>query len=147
MKERPIIFDAESVRAILEGRKTQTRRVIKPQPALYLSGRRSPVWRNAKNTGWFSYANESRHSTVEHRCPYGGPGDGLWVKEAWSKDNQPLCLNYKATSHPSAGFTWAPAEQMPRWASRITPEVTDVRVELDAGSWVWVVDFERVTND
>ena len=154
MRERPILFNADMVRAILDGRKTQTRRVIKPQPTLYLSGRRSPVWRNCKNTGWFSYANESRHSTIEHHCPYGVPGDRLWVRETWAAvwpdlDEVPLeqcTIEYRADlpvgctdwpgrwpaedarGNPDAP-KWRPSIFMFRWASRIDLEVTGVRVE------------------
>lgn len=70
MKERPILFSGEMVRAILEGRKTQTRRVIKPQPD------------NVRNSVFVKSGFETNHG-YEIKCPYGQPGDRLWVRETW----------------------------------------------------------------
>lgn len=135
MKERPILFSGPMVRALLTGTKTQTRRVVKPQPRT-VDG----------VTDWKSV-----------RCPYGQPGDRLWVREAWMPDppcdgtwgytewagcrigkiaavpeqfRNPEFCNYRAT-WPSKdhGLRWTPGIHMPRWASRITLEVTGVRVE------------------
>lgn len=111
-KERPIIFSGPMVRAILDGRKTQTRRIVNPQPCegwmphsycelhlmnggeFVLSGGAPIV------VGW-GVANETGEDG--RVCPYGGPGDRLWVRR--------------------------PKDFMPRWASRLTLEITDVRVE------------------
>src|SRR5688572_17762651 len=99
-RERGILVTAEMVRAILDGRKTMTRRVVKSQQ-------------------WGL------------RCPYGAPG-GLWVKETFYdeiKGNEHF-VAYRATNaHGDGGLKWKPAIFMPRWASRITLEITDVRVE------------------
>ena len=113
MKERPIIFNTEMVKAILEGRKTQTRRVIKPQPSGIIL-----VW--------------------EH-CPYGQVGDRLWVRETWNAghDGQSLPvfkagLSADLTKELEADELWSgwkPSIHMPRWASRITLEITEIRVE------------------
>jgi hypothetical protein len=174
MKERPILFSGPMVAAILDGRKTQTRRIIKPQP-------RTDV------------------------CPYGVPGDRLWVKETWAivcagevqrlpafeyekvntKDLSayldPECdLVYRADVHNDIRG-WRPPRYMPKWASRILLEITGVRVERvqdigeadakaegcmgglpvfshlwdsihkgkegrewEANPWVWVIEFKRV---
>ncbi len=103
--ERPILFGAAMVRAILEGRKTQTRRAMKPQPA---------ELRDIKGQD----------------CPYGRQGERLWVRETFcvDEDDQPVVL-YRATDHESCGQPWRPAIFMPRSASRITLEITAVRVE------------------
>lgn len=121
MKERPIIFGAESVRAILEGRKTQTRRVIKPSWSRCLDLDDDPDDREKARLG----------------CPYGKPGNRLWVRETWgytakwppslAKQQQAL-PTYKA-DQPDGGHSWFSSIHMPRWASRITLEVTEVRVE------------------
>jgi len=119
MTERPIIFSGPMVRAILDGRKTQTRRVVKNSP--------------------------------EGVCPYGKPGERLWVRETWATSKslehcKPSGLASGAPIEYRAGGTnlpsddsmfdwlrdrgrWRPSIHMPRWASRITPNVTSVRVE------------------
>jgi len=113
MTERPILFSGPMVRAILEGRKTQTRRVVKPQPVV------AP--------------------TPDDRCPYGEPGTTLWVRETWASTEQAgfhpsdAGIVYRATDPDWSdyeGWKWKPSIFMPRWASRITLEVTAVRVEL-----------------
>jgi hypothetical protein len=125
MTDRPILFSAEMVRAILKGRKTQTRRVMKPQPSTVDDAGR---WYRMKSGG------ESL-MTSAYPCPYGAPGDTLWVRETWTQ--YPIELNpepcdawYKATSNgPPPPFKWRPSIHMPRWASRITLRITDIRVE------------------
>lgn len=146
-KERPILFSGEMVRAILEGRKTQTRRIIKPQPP-QCDGRWSFIASSTEKgeTGKFRYSwldangtaftSRGRESGVSVRCPYGTVGDRLWVRETFGIDpfgNMPghLELLYRATSKidPDYPVKWKPSIHMPRWASRITLEITDVRVE------------------
>lgn len=145
MKERPILFSAPMVRAVLEGRKTQTRRVIKPQPS---AGVRDSVFVHS--------GLEDGHGR-ELRCPYGAPGDRLWVRETWAVQRFEPCLPHErdwqelhsptiryladgATQRvqgdraTGVGIYHGPVEKsrpsihMPRWASRITLEITDVRV-------------------
>jgi hypothetical protein len=148
-KERPILFSGPMVRAILDGRKTQTRRVIKPQPPQWidelhggqLSGRAPYELENEDNqiVGW---GFQDERGTY-WRVPYGNPGDRLWVREAWAvvphvTDNGPkhrakgdgTGVTWRAdwNANPS-GFKWKPSIHMPRWASRITLEITAVRVE------------------
>jgi hypothetical protein len=135
MKERPILFSGAMVRAILEGRKTQTRRLAKYIPALG----RPEDWCHKFGCGFDPIAGN-----VDYWCPYGQIGDRLWVRETWAigdRDNDvlyaadpswnvdgvavPPPVN-KGTVH--AG-NWRPSIHMPRWASRIALEVTGVRVE------------------
>ncbi len=136
MKERPILFNGEMVRAVLAGQKTQTRRIIKGRPS------------KTQQDALF--------------CPYGHPGDRLWVRETfctfeqsngsqgvayrtdtedgWYSPCETLTGGYPShcSCHPgcegcTAGRwkpTWRPSIHMPRWASRITLEITDVYVEL-----------------
>ena len=142
MTDRPILFSAPMVRALLAGTKTQTRRVVKGAALDWLSG---PSGFNAE----FVALPENG------LCPYGKPGDRLWVRETWSPD--PPCdgtWGYTAWSGCREGqiagvperfrhkqhciyaatwdhdpIRWTPSIHMPRWASRITLEVTGVRVE------------------
>jgi len=133
MKERPILFSKPMVRAVLAGTKTQTRRAVK-HPLLKDLPRIIDM-----GDGW--WGNEG----AQARCPYGQPGDRLWVREAWSHDAESLeqCRAsaedamgggaygpyYRATEVAPDTLSWKPSIHMPRWASRITLEVTDVRVE------------------
>lgn len=129
IKERPILFSGEMVRAILGGRKTQTRRVGKPV--------RHPDLGNMYDIGALALEHEPRH-VIERACPYGRPGDRLWVREAWSTHS---CFDHMSPSALTARSIhyWAdgeivtgkkrPSIHMPRWASRILLEVVSVRVE------------------
>lgn len=132
MKERPIIFRAEMVRAILAGRKTQTRRIVKPLHMATVYAEQFPILA---------------------MCPYGSPGDRLWVREtcrAEAIDDEWLCgvryvadgqfmpiANTRDASDRWVQLYWyrgmegatVPPIHMPRWASRITLEITDVRLE------------------
>ena len=126
MKTRPILFSAPMVRAILNGTKTQTRRVVKARQV-----------EDAPPACFFQWLRE--------RCPYGQPGDRLWVRETWQvvdgserarrivTDPSPSrgWIEYAATVHPGhePPPRWRPSIHMPRWASRITLEVTGVRCE------------------
>lgn len=138
MKERPILFSGPMVRAILEGRKTQTRRVVKPQ--------RHPLgyWIKAEGV-----AEEFLNATEAIRCPYGKPGDWLWVKETWrttdsldhvkpSNIRPGAQIEYKAGGHNVNGFQghpltgmgkWRPSIFMSKWMSRVILEIVSVRVE------------------
>lgn len=137
MKERGIIFNAEMVRAILDGRKTQTRRIIKNVMP--------------DNGIWLKKPTKTRSGTTTHvldapkhnLCPLGKVGDRLYVRETFKTG---VCtestIAYKAT-HKSSDLEegwyeeikWTPSIHMPRRYSRITLEITDVRVErlMDAG--------------
>ena len=130
MRERPILFSAPMVRAILDGRKTVTRRLVKPSPHKVDGGvpfADAPAWAHA----------EPGSSVM--RCPYGVRRDRLYVREAWAAPHaydhlpprlipQDARIHYAATED-RGGLLWRPSIHMPRWASRITLEVTGVRVE------------------
>lgn len=178
MSERPILFSGSMVRAILEGRKSQTRRVVKAPKEALLHGR-NPHWDDALVDGHptmpsgFSDGGEYLHvpygggdmegcgrCASRVFCPYGQPGDLLWVRETWGacerRDGR-LTISYAATPRTTFatlencivvdrpdGFeikspevgpyrdkdgAWRPSIFMPRWASRLTLRITDVRVE------------------
>lgn len=142
MKERPILFSGPMVRAILEGRKTQTRRIVKPQPLDVTDAVRDVpggnmfyaaiARRDVMGVYFTSLGSDQQH---EWRCPYGQPGDRLWVREthcvwrAGNADGTGKHIAYRATEPDSPCGGWTPSIFMPRWASRITLEVKDVRVE------------------
>lgn len=145
-KERGVIFNAEMVRAIIEGRKTQTRRVMKIQPVL--CGR----FYKAYGTEWsegVKFVPAIPGHSLSANCPLGSVGDRLWVRETFrvhSSTNDFATLVYQASERSSwTGQTrripiaackkpvslesWIPSIHMPRWASRITLEIIGVRVE------------------
>lgn len=141
MKERPILFTAPMVRAILEGRQTQTRRIVKPQPEF-----RGPEFEDDPPTA--AFVNEAwQAGFIGIECPYGKPGDQLWCRETWAYiDNsdfgEPSYCEYRADTgnpmpgnwpeehrHDSGSLRWKPSIHMPRKYSRINLEITAVRVE------------------
>lgn len=138
MKERPILFSGPMIRALLDDRKTQTRRVVKPPPKW---AERYPICNPsgmaAGHQVWW-WDGQYERVGVAQDCPYGAPGDRLWVREALE------CANGEALGYPADG-TWLPNTEwqwqrkkipsihMPRWASRILLEITDVRVERLTG--------------
>lgn len=151
VKMRPIIFGAESVRAILEGRKTQTRRVFKTSP--FNLGRFPHRYPNGEWGIYFDRPTGGAHLHVG-RCPYGQPGDRLWVRETWAIGRGTFDKRALGVAHLKAGNgarrpaiyradgetlggthaldgmgAWRSPIFMPRWASRVILELTDVRVE------------------
>lgn len=144
MKERPILFSAPMVRAILSGQKTMTRRAVKLDD----------LKRNPDNDQWYkdrvwSYRvkpygvwTDRTNAGLIEKCPHGKVGDRLWVRETWhccetiqkyvksgeiSREN----IEYRA-DRPNVTICdggWTPSIHMPRWASRILLEITEVRVE------------------
>ncbi|WP_431274261.1 hypothetical protein ACQ858_19720 [Variovorax ureilyticus] len=132
MKERPILFSAPMVRAILAGTKTQTRRICKPAEAQGLS-----YVVDCQDGTW---GNEEGDMPV-FSCPYGRAGDRLWVRETFARiDGQTrpwIETDYRATythgdrlgDRLGINKRWTPSIHMPRHASRINLEVTGVRVE------------------
>jgi hypothetical protein len=124
MKERPIIFSAPMVRAILAGAKTQTRRVVKLKPWQQIEERDD-------GAPWPWMYDDNRAADHWVPCPYGQPGDRLWVRETW----RPVHGGYPDQgARYRADFdrdqtVWRPSIHMPRWASRILLDVTAVRVE------------------
>ncbi|HFD6847640.1 TPA: hypothetical protein ACF3LB_001389 [Enterobacter hormaechei] len=151
MTERGMIFNSDMVRAILDGRKTQTRRIIKD-----CTVGRDPISKfiqiGKKFIGCYP---EDVPELIRECCPYGVPGDRIWVRETFqgplfdfeqmeayqedsSKFKKPEFCVYKADGKPAPEFFdaddnlhcgWRPSIHMPRWASRITLEITGVRVE------------------
>lgn len=151
-KEHPILFSGPMVKAILEGRKTQTRRVIKPQPdsrpgmdcTRLIFKRRDGV----------APLVDTAAEEAGFMCPYGLSGDRLWVRESayiappnfsdadevdakhWDYDGKPRLVGYAASMGGESvrcatdyGVKKTPSIHVPRWASRITLEITNVRVE------------------
>jgi hypothetical protein len=132
MEERPILMSGLMVRAILEGRKTQTRRVVKPQPEyIQPDGTIKPL-------AAVSEANQMiARGRLAARCKYGTVGDRLWVRETWSYHEPHDDCSGKVYAADQVSISeemrpqmrWRPSIFMPRWMSRITLEITDVRVE------------------
>lgn len=118
---KPILFNSEMVRAILENRKTVTRRVVKPQPEKCAH---SPY---ECCGGRFAFRIGDRACTNQYKPPY-RPGDILWVREAfWKSPNGEY--TYKSDYNQAERLTWHPSIHMPREAARIFLRVTEVRVE------------------
>lgn len=124
------------VRAILEGRKTQTRRIVKPQPLHVTPFMTGQLGGEKTPTGEFGlHLNNDRVIEKHVRCPYGQPGDRLWVREACYVESIGTAngygrhILYRATDQDAPVSKWTPSIHMPRWASRITLEVVSVRVE------------------
>lgn len=134
--ERPILFNTAMVRAILDGSKTQTRRIIKPQPT-------NPRWNNIGWVGW----DDGHGYQMKAPC---NPGDILWVRETWVFDSgdedygtgcfmykadMPIHIDAKDTAHgddvdiTAEDYKWHPSIHMPKEAARIFLRVKDVRVE------------------
>ncbi|HCQ8110472.1 TPA: hypothetical protein OL923_002283 [Klebsiella quasipneumoniae subsp. similipneumoniae] len=165
MKERGMIFNGEMTRAILDGRKTQTRRIMAPQPADDIE---RGIFPNPEVIGWKSSRRHKHGSTTAHFCHYGKPGDRIWVRETWGVvshafSDDGLMIDWVPDRPATAihempfgngyysgyaiyaadgDFTWGdddgyedgrscwkPSIHMPRAASRILLEITDVRVE------------------
>lgn len=141
MKERGILFSAPMVRALLDGSKTQTRRAMKTQPASEPFVSRASL--NQSGTRPVTVAmwdNRAPDGSTCCICPYGVVGDRLWVRETWCAHStfngiKPSLIPQSKVFYASddgyspSGAPGRPSIFMPRWASRITLEITDVRVE------------------
>ncbi|HDX2327083.1 TPA: hypothetical protein RVE04_002171 [Escherichia coli] len=137
MKERGMIFNGEMVRAILDGRKTQTRRPIK-----WKQTRFTEIGEREDGSKW-PWSEDAEHACdFWHPCPFGAVGDRIWVRETWAEAgaSAPDLKLYRANypEHvpsiyenvpPAEEIRWTPSIHMPRWASRILLEITGVRVE------------------
>lgn len=171
IREKPILFSAPMVRAILDGRKTMTRRVVKCKDIDYggSGGKDSPEWNDPRNWGYehedgtWSMLKPSDVSDHQVPCPYGAIGDRLWVREAFDIVNDPAAYHVDDGEREDTGYQckdairrgpaderwvvdyaadencrvmdrsgdrkWKPSIHMPRWASRLTLEITGIRVE------------------
>lgn len=165
MKEQPILFSAPMVRAILEGRKTVTRRVVKPTYQSIEEREDGRLW------PWREDLN--RAEDYWYPCPYGQLSDRLWVKERWRPVVAHNCyetacdcsdinvryaadgeIRYFADSTIPSEWTLPKAADrgdvtplfMPRWASRLTLEVTGVRVERLQDISEWDAIAEGITQ-
>lgn len=158
VKERPIIFSGPMVRAILAGKKTQTRRLVKPQPGAVPDGAYMDSYNHS--TDWCFWLPDGRlansvgptENECMWRCHYGQPGSRLWVREnayiappnfgddpftnCRDDESRPRLVSWAASMDGDSvrcatdyGVKLTPSIHMPRWASRITLEVTAVRVE------------------
>lgn len=116
---KPILFNTEMVRAILDGRKTVTRRVVKPQP----ESRPTPMKKDSCWPGCFAIQGTAKVI----RPPY-QPGDTLWVRETWAKSMAGTFM-YQADDKAIMVERWRPSIHMPREAARLFLRVTGVRVE------------------
>lgn len=175
MKESPILMDAESVRGVLDGYKSQTRRLVKHRrchsvpPGCTLADVSRSAFPDGSGLGWIFNSTLPSPGSAEWtkkmypgnegiNCPFGNVGDRLWVRETWQPTIIEDCgtaINYRATDKifseknpevPWEGFTsdvdayewtcehykphWIPSIHMPRWASRLTLEITNVKAEL-----------------
>ena len=154
MRERPILFNGPMVRASLSGQKTQTRRAVKPvgnDGGFVLIENDSRLWPYRSDDGESCFHTVKRGGNeyldeTPHECPYGRPGDRLWVREAWRSYESLDDIPPRAIA-PGAGVQYEaggsnlgidrlegmgklrPSMFMPRWASRITLEIVSVRVE------------------
>lgn len=120
-KERPILFSAPMVRAILEGRKTQTRRIMRP---IKTSGK--IVWQPIVLEGYAGFVDEHGQPA---KCPYGEPGHRLWVRESFFWDGPRIAYRADHEGYAPKDTPWKPSIYMPRAASRILLEIADVRAE------------------
>lgn len=142
MKERPILFSGPMVKAILEGRKTQTRRIINPQPTFKETSGFN--WKGASYGINSDYAGTVRNfAECINTCPHGRKGDRLWVRETFRLFDPDECgcsdfpcpcppwgtPIYKASNDCMDGEKWKPSIHMPRSASRILLEITKISVE------------------
>ena len=137
VRERPILFSGPMVRAILDGRKTQTRRVVKPQPEWVPYP--AHVCEPGEPVGFWAWQrtprnfHDSVHEDFARHNPFGAVGDRLWVRETWAglEIGDDVAVSYRADVPEDAHKfdRWRSPIHMPRWASRITLEITDVRVE------------------
>lgn len=168
MNEYPILFSGEMVKAILVGKKTQTRRVIELQPSGAMG-----IGECHYSPSGHAYSNEDGSCTCQPvKSPYGQPGDSLWVREThwidWypsgvlDNDGKPGCVYYQASNltnviAESIKGHWRPSIHMHRWASRINLGIVHIRAErlqdiserdtaaegVDIGQEYWYSEFHK----
>ncbi len=170
MIECPILLNATAVRAIRAGTKTQHRVAMKPQPADDIRPHRAP---NKSIQCWISSLAHQHGTSTVHVCPYGQAGDRIWVRESWAvgkcADSLKPIMLHPGTWMVDNGGLWYPADAaeprnpisprgktrpgmyMPRWASRIVLDVTEVRVQRlqdisEADAWCEGVDASEALS-
>jgi hypothetical protein len=165
MTERPILFKGEMVKAIRNGQKTQTRRIWKMPPGMgwYVSG----ALRGEETGDICDLTGPGWCSVDEVTCPYGRSGDRLWVREshapqsdcwgswdAWmrqdTKSPKPI-IHYKADDGRPWVDKWRPSIHMPRWASRLTLEITEADaiaegIEARCNGWAWYTGRDKAST-
>lgn len=149
MKERPIIFNTTMVKAIIEGRKTQTRRLVKPQPKFFKGNAGGHWWRCTHVQSMVRVEEELQNpgeyykGFIDEVNPFGKKGDRLWVRETFRFYDSDECPHadfpcgcprngtplFKASHDCGDGEKWKPSIHMPRSASRIMLEITKIRIE------------------
>ncbi len=167
MREIPILFSTEMVKALLDGRKTMTRRVV---TVPWYKGKRTTPYEPyyIETDGKLVYMDEcGEYHPMEGACPYGSPGTRLWVRETWAEVSSGI-IEYKASyqepytglsdiDHVGKKIKWKSPRFMPKVAARIWLEVTNVRVErlqeisdvdrLKEGISVMAATAEELLND
>ena len=140
MKERPIIFNGDMVRAVLSGQKTQTRRPVKPQP-IFKDLASPPRWCWSGKGHTVKWVDRISPLGMTGDCHFGQPGDHLWVKETFYRYYPSETWPEPKALYKADGITlcdkdsegkkqrWTPSTHMPRSLSRIILEITDIRVE------------------
>lgn len=135
MKARPLLYSAPMIRAIIAGRKSQTRWIIKPQP-IWADSKFSTIVcssdrKHAVKHRWIvfkdQWAIDESRSSEPFTCPYGRPGDLLWAREAFA-NTTPFAYRADFPGNPT-GMGWRPGIHMPRKANRITQAIKSIRVE------------------
>lgn len=128
MKSRPILFQGDMVRAIMSGKKTQTRRIVKPQPIQIRSTQGGEpcelfAWHGSQ------YRRDQMVADYPPRCPFGNAGDKLWIRETFRFDSR-TGYHY-AADEPTLPKprSWKPAIHMPREACRLEVLITTIRIE------------------
>ncbi len=148
MNEKPILFKEEMIRAILAGNKTQTRRIVNPQPESDVD-----VVENTGGNLWYFYNKEKAKLNYPQyinmrKCPYGIPGDELWIRETWKiqsfMEGEPIEFLYKdgkvMDEHELERWQWSKYEE---WHERVTMKATNELVESDlepdddSGNFLW----------
>ncbi|OEZ91524.1 hypothetical protein [Duganella phyllosphaerae] len=134
--ERPILMNGAMVRATLDGSKTQTRRIMKPQPEVRPSSDGQHWWPSNLAQSMMSVEQFQQHPGIfDDLCPHGRPGDRLWVREAFARTavcqapGQEWVVYREGDNRTDYGGPWKPSIHMPRSASRIMLEITGVRIE------------------
>lgn len=156
--ERPFNAYQHEVKAILAGKQTQFRRVLKRQPPCGWNPHLGFYHPTKINRNGEFYPGKEIYGAADEnfgiKCPYGKPGERLWVRETWAEDDRDRVF-YKSDciegtlenctiSHIPGIVRWESPIIMPRKYSRITLEITEVKVERIQDPWEWIVTFKRV---